>query len=72
MRKRKTALIVSLLFIAAAVIGLLARMPSEAQTSEEAVSAKLDEVLEGQKTILQEIKSIKDELGGIRNQTNKL
>ncbi|MDP2905589.1 MAG: hypothetical protein Q8O22_04740 [Candidatus Omnitrophota bacterium] len=72
MRTRKTALIVVLLLIAAATIGLFAQMPLEAQATEEAVSARLDELLAGQKTILQEIRAIKDELDGIRNQTNKL
>ena len=73
MKIRKTALVVFLLFIAAAAAGLCTQMPLKAQTSEEAVSsAKLDELLAGQKTILQEIKAIKDELEGIRNQTNKL
>ncbi len=72
MRRRKTALIVFVLFIAAAAIGLFAQMPLKAQASEEAVSAKPDELLAGQKTILLDIKSIKEELDGIRNQTNKL
>lgn len=39
---------------------------------QENISAKLDEIIQTQKALLEDLRLVKEDLAGIKNQTNKL
>lgn len=72
--KRIMAGSVLFLIMTASILFLVINSPLKAQekNSDEGVSNKFDQILAGQKEILQEINSIKEQLNRIEQQTNKL
>lgn len=74
MATRKAAAILLLSLAAFLVLSLVGHRPLKAQeaSGNAEIMARLDQLLAGQQAILEEVKSIKQELAAIRIQTNKL